>query len=164
MSLQIGQQVPHCSIGPLVHCSENKKSSPRCIVQGALRLATRWLAQGTIRRARASLLPQTACHVFDPEASAVRLRRAQSSRSAERLSPQAQTSGSTSSPPRGGSRGREPLDCARDKPLGPARDKPLDCARDKQVGKALVRKLSPRVEWWPQRDSNPRFRLERAAS
>ena len=35
---------------------------------------------------------------------------------------------------------------------------------DKQAGKALARKLSPRVEWWPQRDSNPRFRLERAAS
>ena len=41
---------------------------------------------------------------------------------------------------------------------------PRDPARDRQAGKALVRKLSPRVEWWPQRDSNPRFRLERAAS
>jgi len=64
----------------------------------------------------ATLQPQKACQVFDPEAE-----------------PQAQT-----------------------------RREPLDSALDTQAGKALTRKLSPRVEWWPQRDSNPRFRLERA--
>ena len=41
-------------------------------------------------------------------------------------------------------------------PQAQTRREPLGSARDKQAGKALARKLSPRVEWWRVGESNPR--------
>ncbi|MEE9173023.1 MAG: hypothetical protein V3U41_09015, partial [candidate division NC10 bacterium] len=77
------------------------------------------------------------------------------------------------------SKGHEPLDCARDMQAGkaPVRNpfhpsngllalrfsskghEPLDCARDMQAGKPLT-EVSPRVEWWRRRESNPRPRTD----
>ena len=123
-------------------------------------------------------------HVFDPEASAVRLRQApfgsepqgrrQSSRSAERLSlrlrPVVRQAHHPEEDRREGSPSTRFLSSGGSGVLGGSLRAPFDAreatlhpqkACHEQAGKALDRKLSPRVEWWPQRDSNPRFRLER---
>jgi hypothetical protein len=85
-------------------------------------------------------------HVFDPEAEP----QAQTRREALRLAscPREARGSSVASL-------RAPFD-AREAALQ------AQMACHEQAGKALDRKLSPRVEWWPQPDLNRCLRLERA--